>query len=236
MKKINVYRFASIFMILSIFMNFQALAQGTEERKLPAFSELNLAISADVILIQGSTQKVEIQASEKQLKLIETEVNNGKLTIKWSQSFVTHTEGIKIYITMVDIKALRVSGSGDILTKGKINAGDVTLSISGSGNIKVDDLKAENIHSAISGSADIYLGGTSPANSLEISISGSGDFTASDLAVKNIDVAVSGSGNCRIYATESIKARISGSGDVYYRGSATIDAKVSGSGSVQHVN
>jgi len=242
MKKKIAYRFIAIFVILSAFMNLQACVsnnvtfQNKEERKLPEFHELNLAMSADLVLTQGSNQKVEIVASDKILKLIETEVNNGALTIKWTNNFVTQTGDIKIYITMKNITSIRISGSGDILGKGVISAGDINLSISGSGNLKMENLKAESIKSAISGSADITLGGNQPALKLEVSISGSGDFSAEELPVKNIEVGLSGSGNCRINATESIKVRISGSGDVYYRGSATIDAKVSGSGSVQHIN
>ncbi len=212
--------------------------QNKTERKLPAFNGLSLAISADVILTQGAVQKVEIQASDRIQKLIETEVKDGILKIQWADRFFINTSGesIKIYITMVDITALRISGSGDILANGNISASTIQLSISGSGKISLNNLKAQKIDASISGSASILVGGSNPAETLEVGISGSGDFDAKELPVKRVEISLSGSGNCSVYAVESIKARISGSGNVYYNGNAVIDAKISGSGAVKHVN
>jgi len=242
MKKNNVFNsiaqyFAICLLITIPFAGCKASEnQISSERNLPAFSELNLCISANVILTQGPIQKVDIQASDRLLQLIETEVKGNKLTIKWSEKFVRNNENIKIYITMTEIKSLRISGSGDIISTGNLSAADVDLGVSGSGTIKLENLKAENIHSSISGSADIVIGGTSSISSLNASISGSGNIKAQNIAVKNVDISVSGSGSCYITALESIKARVSGSGDIYYSGQPTIDARVSGSGSIKHVD
>ncbi len=241
MKKLKIIRTATIYFIMWIFVLHasacsNSINQGKQERNLDSFNELNLSISADVILVQGSKQKVEIQASDKLLNLIETDVKAGVLTIKWSKWNVNYNEKIKIYITMVDIKALRISGSGDIIAEGKISGNSIDLAVSGSGDIKLSELAANDIKSKISGSADIVIGGNNTANTLEASISGSGNIDAANLSVKNVEITVSGSGDFRVNALETIKARISGSGDVYYKGSATVDARVSGSGSVQHIN
>jgi len=242
MKKKQVIKLTAISMILWLFIATSFISckatttQATSERKVPAFSELNLCISANVVLTQGPIQKVDIQASDRLLNLIETEVRDGKLTIKWSERFVRENESIKIYITMVDVKSLHVSGSGDILCNGNILTSTINLSISGSGTIKLDKLKAETIESSISGSADIIVGGSEAANSLTAKISGSGNIKVPDLPVKNVEISISGSGNCYVNAVETIKARVSGSGDIFYSGLATIDAKVSGSGGVKHVN
>ncbi len=210
--------------------------QGGKVRNVPAFSELNLSISANVYLKQGSTQKVEIQASDKLLEKIETEVKGGALTIKWTERNVRHSEKIKIYITMTDVNALRIAGSGDIIGSGLISTSDLQLKISGSGNIELPDVKANKIASKISGSADISLKGSSVVDEFSIAISGSGDVNAGDLPAKDVTIAISGSGDCKVHANGTLKARVAGSGDVYYKGKAVIDSKVSGSGSIKHVN
>lgn len=212
------------------------LAQGGQIRNVAAFDELNLSISANVYLTQGSEQKVEIQASDKTLELIETEVKGSALNIKWSRMNIRNSENIKIYITMNNVNALRIAGSGDIIAKDLISSSNLELKISGSGNIDLADLKANKIFAKISGSADISLKGTQTVGALEVGISGSGDVIAENLPVNNVEVSISGSGDCKINALESLRARVAGSGDVYYKGNATIDAKVSGSGSVKHIN
>jgi len=225
---------AAVILLLGI--NFNLSAQEGQTRNLPSFDELNLSISANVYLKQGNEQKVVIQASDKTLELIETEVKGSALTIKWTRTNIRNSDKIKIYIIMKDINALRIAGSGDIIGSGLISSTNLELKISGSGNISLPDVKAEKISSKISGSADISIGGSQTVNMLDVGISGSGDVKAQDLPVNNAEVSISGSGDCSVYALESLKARVAGSGDVYYKGSATIDAKVSGSGSVKHVN
>lgn len=210
--------------------------QGGKIRNVSEFSELNLAISANVFIKQGNSQKVEIHASDNLLSKIETEVKGNALHIKWNEKNVRHSEKINIYITMEKVNALRIAGSGDISAKDLINTTNLELKISGSGNINLEDVKAESLSAKISGSADIEVKGGSTLNDAELSISGSGNIKTEDLPVNDVSVAISGSGDCRVYAKEKLKAKVAGSGDVYYKGKATVDIKVAGSGSVKQIN
>ena len=241
MKKTSIVKISALCFAMMIGINCQtqassgALQQG-QERKLPAFSELNLAINAEVFLKQGPVQKVEIQASEKLLKLIDTDVKGKSLSIEWNKMFVNNSEKIKIFITMVEVDGISVSGSGDISAEGIISTPKIDLAISGSGNINLSDLKAGSISSSISGSADIIISGTNTAEQMEASISGSGNIKAQNLPVKKVEVSISGSGNCWVNGLETIEAHIAGSGDVYYKGTGTIDGEVAGSGSIKHID
>jgi len=241
MKRTRIFKIAALSFVMLIALNLGISAtanifQQGKVRNLPEFNELNLGISAEVYLKQGSVQKVEIQASDKYLQLIETEVKGKSLQIKWTERNVSCSEKIKIYITMVDVNAIRISGSGDIYTEGTISTSSIDLAISGSGNINIGDLRTENISSAISGSADININGSNIVGKMTAAISGSGNIKAQDLPVKNVEVTISGSGDCKVNALETLQARIAGSGDIYYKGKATIDGKVSGSGSIKHVD
>ncbi len=236
MKKKTTSRVLSIAIALVVFFSTSTFAQNGQVRNVSSFDELNLAISGDVYLKQGNAQKVEIEASDKLLEKIDTEVKGSALNIKWNEKNVRHSEKIKIYITMTKVNALRIAGSGDIMADGLISTDELELKISGSGDIKLADVKANQISSKISGSADISIKGSSTVNSLTVGISGSGDVNAEDLPVNDVEVAIAGSGDCRVYAIEKLKAKVAGSGDVYYKGTATIDSKVAGSGSVKHIN
>ncbi len=227
---------SSILIAVFVFFSTTTFAQNGQVRNVPTFDELNLSISANVYLKQGSTQKVEIQASDRLLEKIETEVKGSALSIKWNEKNVRHTEKIKIYITMTKVNALRIAGSGDILASGLITTSDLDLKISGSGNIELSDVKANKISSKIAGSADISLKGNSTVDQLLVGISGSGDVRADELPVNDVSVAISGSGDCKVNAIKTLKAKVAGSGDVYYKGRAIIDSKVAGSGSIKHIN
>jgi hypothetical protein len=206
-----------------------AFGQEKDERDVSSFSGISLGIAGDLYLTQGGSQKVVVQA-EKNLDEIETVVRDGVLRIK-TDNWNSRIKGVKIWITMSEIESLNVSGSGTILAESPISAEELGLRISGSGDIKIPELKGEEIEATISGSGDMNLAGS--AEEMDIRISGSGDVYADGLRVDECSIKISGSGGCRIDATGELDASISGSGKVTYYSNPVIDARVSGSGKVR---
>ncbi len=83
-----------------------------------------------------------------------------------------------------------ITGSGDILFRGTAN--NVTLHISGSGDMKFSELKASTVNCSISGSGDASVFAT---GSLEANISGSGDIEY--FGHPSVNSSVSGSGEVK---------------------------------------
>jgi hypothetical protein len=218
----------SVLSIILISATLIAFGQ-KEERDVSSFSGISLGISGDLYLTQGSPQKLVIQA-EKNLDVIETEVRDGVLRIR-TDNWRSRIKGVKIWITMSEVEALYVSGSGNLHAETSIKSEELDLKVSGSGKIKIPELRAEEIEAAISGSGDIVLEGS--ADEMEIRISGSGDVHAAGLEVSECGIKISGSGSCKIDATGELDASVSGSGNVTYYGNPQIDARVSGSGKVR---
>jgi hypothetical protein len=204
-----------------------------ETRDVKQFNSIGLSVSGDLILVQGSPQKVVLEGSSEDLDKIETEVDGSSLEIK-SKSHFSRIGRIKIYITVENIEALAVSGSGSIVAQGPVKTDHLNLAVSGSGKITLNDLKVNSINSAVSGSGAINLSGSNAkVNNHDIAISGSGNVFAENIETQVVKVGISGSGSCKVFATDKLEAGVSGSGDVYYKGGATVDAAVSGSGKVR---
>lgn len=201
----------------------------SETRQLRGFHSIRLTTNSTVNITQGSRQSIEIRGDDNIIPLIETEVSSGTLTIssKWGPMPIS---GVEINITMKDIEALHVSGSGKIFGENLIEADNADLKVSGSGDISLE-LNVNSISAKISGSGEIGLSGKT--ETLDIGISGSGDFYAFDLSAEDVYVTVSGSGNCEVNASEKLDVKISGSGDVEYTGNPRINSKISGSGSLE---
>lgn len=225
----------AIFIVFTLF-SINVLAE-EQSRKVDAFSEISLRISAKVHLEQGDKQNLEIVAKPSTLEQIITEVKDGKLIIRFPNKdffWKTFQPGeIIIYITTPEIKGLGVSGSGDIIAEGSIKTSAIDLGISGSGNIKLMELTAARVKSTISGSGDIILAGKEAAQDLSIVISGSGSLKAMDYKADDVSVKVSGSGNVDIEAVKNLYIRVAGSGNVTYKGRPLIDQSIAGSGKVR---
>jgi len=222
-------------LLVGIFSVNKAVAE-EEKRNVSTFSEIALNIPATLYLEQGNDQSVRIVAGSSTLEDIITEVKGRRLIIRFPnkpQFFRNYKPGkIEIYISVPDVDALSVSGSGDILSK-ELKSRILDMAVSGSGNIDIKDLNSEKVKASISGSGNISIGGDNVADELGVSISGSGNFDGEDFEAEKVTAHTSGSGNCKVYSNGSVMARIAGSGNIYYGGNPSIDATVAGSGKVR---
>jgi hypothetical protein len=224
-----------------------AAAQGVSEtRDLDAFTELALQVPGDVKLSQGDEQRVRIDAeSQEVLDRVTTVVRNGRLAIEadskndrgimdWLFGGDDVDGDLTVYITMTDVTALQIDGTGDIDGQTILSGDGLSLRINGTGDMDLD-LDMSDVDTKINGTGDIRLSGQADTHS--ISSSGTGDVEADDLVTRATTVRVSGVGDCTVHATESLNARTSGVGDIHYYGSPS-DLKVqsNGVGSVESAN
>ena len=231
-------KLATTFLLfVSILTGFQAKADN-QTRKVDPFTEISLRIGAKVHLEQGEKQNLEIVAKPSTLEELITEVKDGKLIIRFPNKdffWKTFQPGeITIYVTTPEIKGLGVSGSGDIIAEDGIKTKALDLAVSGSGNIKIEDLSAEQVKATISGSGDIVLSGKTAAQDLGVAISGSGNLKGMDYSADDVSVKIAGSGNVDIEANKNLYVRLAGSGNVTYKGHPLIDQSIAGSGKVRN--
>ncbi len=203
----------------------------TKTRSVGEYDKVFVGGSFDVKLIAGKEGKLTIKIDENLLEYLITEVENGKLKIKWKKGInISTRKGILVIVPFKDIEEVSLAGSGDVYSDDMIKADNFKAALSGSGNLKLS-VTAENMDSAISGSGNIDLIGD--ANQLKCSISGSGDITAYELKSNDADIRIAGSGNIKVFVNGNLKGRIAGSGNIYYKGNPKRqDTKVSGSGNV----
>ncbi len=233
-------KLAAAFILFAFILAGIQVQAEEQTRKVDKFTSISLRISANVQLKQGENQNLKIVAKSSTLEEIITEVKEGELIIRFPNKNYFWNDFnpglITIYITAAEIKRLGVSGSGDIIAEDRINAEELNLAVSGSGNIKLMELSAKEVYATISGSGNVNLAGETAAKLLSASISGSGNLKALDFNADDVNVKVSGSGNVSIEANNNLNARVSGSGNVNYKGNPNIDSSISGSGKVRDAN
>jgi hypothetical protein len=243
---------------LVVFCFTLAAAQTKETRNVDTFTKLSFRFPGKLYLRQGTPQKVELEGSKEALAEAETRVDGDRLIIgkegKWNWGFNWgDNDKIIAYVTVKDLSAISVSGSGNIIGQTKIISNDLDLSVSGSGDMQIEVEVSGNLEADVSGSGSIDLKGSCQNFDSDISgsgkvmmtntikerasfgISGSGKIEASGTA-REVKAVLSGSG--RVYAAnlevEKCDIRISGSGDVEINVKSELDATISGSGSVSY--
>jgi len=136
----------------------------------------------------------------------------------------------RVYVTMSDIRSLRTSSAGDIIGETPVKTGELELSASSAGDIKIE-VYVKEIGANISSSGDVTL--TGEADILNATLSSAGDLNAFGLEVREADVNASSAGDADINVSETLRARSSSAGDINYRGNPKyVDAHSSSAGGV----
>jgi hypothetical protein len=230
MKKIAYSIFAAVLVITT---TLKASAQSEENRQVSGFNSIVSSGPFDIHVKINGTESLKISANSTIIGEIETVVEDGKLEIKFKHHYEwnhDHMGQIDVYVTAKSLSALANSGSGSIKVDGTVSGENVTIILSGSGNI-TSSVKSGELHANISGSGSIHLNGS--AGESKVSIAGSGEMNAKELKTGSAAVSITGSGSAYLHAEKSISAHIVGSGNVVYSGNATVtDSRTIGSGSI----
>lgn len=230
-----------------------------------AFNAITASSGWDIIVRQGNRQSVSIEVSETMLDRAIIEVKNGTLHIyneSSKQSFswkdlrkmrnTTRNTVQKAYVTVTDLKNIKVSGGVDIhfetplkttnfdltmsggsdLENLSLDCTDFTGNFSGGCDAEIRFLSARNITANVSGGSDIKLFDIN-AQQCRIDASGGCDVK---LKGKTQEFTINASGGCDVSASDfearNCNAGFSGSADGEIRVTESLDITVSGSSDV----
>jgi hypothetical protein len=209
-------------------------ADNRESRVVGVFSAIDLAAPVKMEVRQGPAPELVLEGDPAYLAQLESTIENGVLRVRVRPGFhMPWTSPVRAYVTLREVGALTVSGSGSIRSSA-LQAPQLKLAVSGSGGIGVDKLASTNLRVIVSGSGDVSLAGA--ADSVTVSISGSGNLRAAQLQSRASKVSVAGSGDASVWADESLAVKVAGSGDVTYRGNPKVEKSIAGSGSVRRAS
>ncbi|MCX6243888.1 MAG: DUF2807 domain-containing protein [Bacteroidetes bacterium] len=204
-----------------------------QERKVSSFDAIDVGGAFDVILTQGTTQSVFLEADDNLLELIRTEVRGNTLMIDTKKP-ISHPKCLKIFITFTDLKKIDVSGAVDVESQGKLTMPELSFSGSGASNTSLD-LEVQKLNIDCSGGNKLRLSGS--AKDVDVDVSGAVDLFAFDLPADNYSISISGAGKAEITVNKSLNVDISGAASVRYKGNPERNFQdISGSGSVKKVD
>jgi hypothetical protein len=130
-----------------------------EKRVIKDYTNVTLAGMGNLIMEQGDSEGINIEAEDNLIQFIRVEVINGKLIIGVQPGVnINPTQPINYHLYIKTVEGINLTGSGSIETPGIIGR-TLTVNMSGSGHIKILKIDANSIISRLSGSGDIESGG-----------------------------------------------------------------------------
>ena len=230
MKKI-LLPLAAIMGTTAIFNYALARDYETEARDLDDFDKIVLNGSADVNIVVGETQSVEVRTESDYMSRVKTEVKGNTLYIS-QEGRHWRNVNVTLEVRVEDLNGIIIDGSGDFDVI-NLDSDSFELAINGSGDVNLSG-NSVSYDVEIDGSGDVTLSGG--CNSMVVDVDGSGDVDAENLKCKTVDLTLEGSGDIDAYVSDELVLTMQGSGDVTIYGDPVLKhPRMKGSGDLRFI-
>lgn len=180
-----------------------------ETRDLPSFNQLDAGGAFDVKLTIGEPQEVVVEAKQKDIDDIRTEVRDNKLIL--STKGVSNNATLNVFITVPAITRMELHGAAEVEGKNAIKGDMLELEVSGAADVELI-LDVTTLRSEVSGAADLELSGNAKHHSTNVS--GAATLDADHLVTQTTDADASGAATARVNAA-NVTGQTSGAGEIY---------------------
>ena len=182
----------------------------TQKLNVKDIKEVNLT-SIAIRITPTNKNEVSLRLPENFTQLVQTEVVNNKLRIRFKNHVEVHYDDIELILPYRYLEDLHIIGSGSMYLSKELNTDHLTVSIAGSGSFRAPSLEcSQKLSMQVSGSGD------------KITVAGSGDISCSKLQTEKCKISIAGSGDIRVseIQTEELAGSVAGSGDLHLQGKA----------------
>jgi len=108
-----------------------------EERSVSSFNKIDISGAYEVLINQGDEEHLELEVDENLLEYIETEIENNILYIS-SIKPIGSASSLKLYITVVNVEDIDVSGAIELTNKGTYKVTSLEIDVSGAADINLN--------------------------------------------------------------------------------------------------
>jgi hypothetical protein len=204
-----------------------AMAQETRSYDLGHFDRIEVSGVARIDLSQGDRDAITVTGDRADVRGAQLEVVGGELRVNSGDSWkFWNRDPLVVSVQMRELKRIGISGASEVRAPRTIKADQLSVSISGEGMVRLEDLRADTLRFDISGAGDGDVGGQ--VGDLRLSISGKGKLLAERLRAARASLSISGIGNADVWATDSLKVNGSGIGTVNYWGQPLVQRTSAG--------
>ena len=203
-----------LFLIIAIAICMGAITAKGKDRlektvQVTQFDKVSLTAGFVVKYTQGLNHECTIFASTKDMEHVKAEVKNNQLYLsviidkkkmkkmKYSTSILS--EDVIVYVTSPELVKASCVGSGEFIATTDIKCEDVKFDISGTGEIKLKKVTADNMTLNIAGAGDIKIDNVDAVcQKTVLSVAGAGEISASFTDCDELKCSIAGAGEIEL--------------------------------------
>ena len=203
-----------LFLIIAIAICMGAITAKGKDRlektvQVTQFDKVSLTAGFVVKYTQGLNHECTIFASPKDMEHVKAKVKNNQLYLsviidkkkmkkmKYSTSILS--EDVIVYVTSPELVKASCVGSGEFIATTDIKSEDVKFDISGTGEIKLKKVTADNMTLNIAGAGDIKIDNVDAVcQKTVLSVAGAGEISASFTDCDELKCSIAGAGEIEL--------------------------------------
>lgn len=200
------------------------------------FNVISVPDIIDVVVKQGNNSDITIKGSDNIVPYCNVSIQNGTLTVSLTKE-ATKLSFKKfdaiVYVTAKEISQVVIQGTGDVKFEGEFNSPELSLLITGTGDIKIPHFIGYKLKAMIPGTGGIEM--RADCVTADLTITGTGDIDAELKGVEDLRASVPGTGDITLYGdAKKATYTVSGTGDIGARKMivGTVHATSSGTGDI----
>lgn len=202
-------------------------------RSVSSFSGIDVGGAFEIILTQGNSEEVTIEADENLLEHIITRVKGNVLVIETDVD-IRRCEAMIAHITFSEMDYIELSGATELTATNLLTFDRLDLDASGASEIEME-MKASSFYLDLSGASELTLLGN--VEKATIDASGASELNTEELEIEYLKIDVSGACDARVFATKELDIEASGASSIKYKGDPeSISTDISGASSIRKIN
>lgn len=191
----------------------------TEERNVREFDRVKGSAGLQVILTEGTENKVVVEADENLMEIIETYVDDGMLRIGVDGN-IGRSSSKRVYVTYkTSLNEVRASSGSHVIVKNEIKSEDLTLDAS-SGAMLEASVFSKNLYLEASSGANVDV--TGKAKDVRSKASSGAYINAENLLSATCNARASSGGHIKVNVKDNLEAKASSGGQIDYYGDPSV--------------
>ncbi len=202
-----------------------------ETREVAAFHGVDVSSAFEATIAIGTNQSVTLSVDDNLLPLVETEVKDGRLSVRYrAGSSITTKTPQKVAIVVPTLDSIVAGGAAKVSAAvGETKA--IKIEAGGASNVDVQGLSSDSVDVDATGAGQVSLAGKGKRLTLEVS--GASKFLAPDVPFDTAKVELSGASRGEVQVTGSIDGDVTGASTLSIRGKpASRSVRTSGASQV----
>jgi len=200
-----------------------------DRRDQSPFNEISVYSPFEVELVQSNDHFVEVEAYENLQNAVVCDLKDGRLKVKFeSGTSVSTSKPVKLVIGAPEINKIKIRGSVDFTSTGKMTTDSLKLSVEGASELSAD-IEAQYLFIDAEASSDVKISGA--ANSVIVECSSAASINGVNFTANTLNADIRDAATVKMTVVDKLVANVRNAGNISYYGDPQTNIETKNAGS-----